>query len=106
MRKSYTSDLTDKQWALIEPLIPPARSGGDRRTSNMREVVDGIFYMLKNGYQWRDVPGDFAPDWHTVYAYFSRWRAWIRRSQGIGRPKAALDGRHGGPSRRGCRHAR
>jgi transposase len=42
MRKSYTSNLTDKQWALIEPLIPPARSGGDRRTSDMREVVDGI----------------------------------------------------------------
>lgn len=73
MRKSYTSDLTDKQWALIEPLIPPARSGGDRRTSDMREVVDGIFYVLKNGCQWRDLPGDFAPDWHTVYAYFSRW---------------------------------
>ena len=42
MRKSYTSDLTDKQWALIEPLIPPTRSGGDRCTSDMREVVDGI----------------------------------------------------------------
>lgn len=73
MRKSYTSDLTDQQWALIAPLIPPARSGGNRRTTDMREVVNGIFYVLKNGCQWRDLPGDFAPDWHTVYAYFNRW---------------------------------
>ena len=73
MRKSYTSDLTDAQWLLIEPLIPPARTGGDRRTSDMREVVDGIFYVLKNGCQWRDLPGDFAPNWHTVYAYFNQW---------------------------------
>lgn len=71
MRKFYTSDLTDKQWALIEPLIPPARSGGDRRTSDMREVVDEIFYVLRNGCQWRDLLGNFAPDWHTVYAYFN-----------------------------------
>jgi putative transposase len=73
MRKSYTSDLTDAQWALIEPLIPPARTGGDKRTSDMREVVDGIFYVLKNGCQWRDLPGDVAPDDRTVYAYFNAW---------------------------------
>jgi hypothetical protein len=62
MRKSYTSDLTDQQWALMEPLIPPARTGGDRRTSDMLEVACGIFYVLKNGCQWRDLPGAESRD--------------------------------------------
>jgi len=73
MHKSYTSDLTDQQWSLIEPLIPPARTGGDKRTTDMRQVVDGILYVLKNGCQWRDLPGDFAPSWEAVYAFFHRW---------------------------------
>ena len=73
MRKTYTSDLTDLQWRLIEPLIPPQRTGGARRTTDMREVVDAILYVTKNGCQWRDLPGDFAPDWRTVYGYFSAW---------------------------------
>lgn len=73
MRKTYTSDLSDEQWTLIEPLIPPQRAGGDTRTTNMRDLIDAILYALKNGCQWRDLPGDFAPDWHTVYAYFNQW---------------------------------
>lgn len=75
MHKSYTSDLTDQQWALIKPLLPPARTGGDKRTSDMRQVVDGMFYVLKNGVQWRDLPGDFIPSWEAVYAFFRRWSA-------------------------------
>lgn len=73
MHKTYTSDLTDKQWALIEPLIPPARTGGDKRTSDMRQIVDDLLYVLKNGCQWRDLPGDFTPSWEAVYAFFHRW---------------------------------
>jgi putative transposase len=73
MRKAYTTDLSDEQWALVEPLIPPQRPGGDKRTTDMREVVDAILYVTKNGCQWRDVPGDFAPDWHTAFAYFNAW---------------------------------
>ena len=73
MRKTYTTDLTDKQWALIEPLIPPQRSDGSKRTTDMREVVNAVLYLTKNGCSWRDLPGDFPPH-QTVYAYFSRWR--------------------------------
>lgn len=73
MRKTYTSDLTDEQWKLVEPLIPPPRTGGDKRTTDMREVVNAILYECKNGCGWRDLPGDFKPDWHTVYAYFNQW---------------------------------
>jgi putative transposase len=73
MRKPYTSDLSGDQWALIEPLIPPARTGGRPRTTNMREVVNAVLYVTKNGCQWRDLPHDFPPDWHTVHAYFETW---------------------------------
>lgn len=72
-RKSYTSDLTDAQWQIIEPLIPPQRPGGDDRTTDMREVVNAILYLNKNGCGWRDLPGDFPPH-KTVFDYFSRWR--------------------------------
>lgn len=73
MRKRYTSDLSDEQWALVEPLIPPQRTGGNKRTTDMREVVNAILYLTKNGCAWRDLPGDF-PAWETVYDYFGRWR--------------------------------
>ncbi|MFC7453372.1 transposase, partial [Insolitispirillum peregrinum] len=48
----YPSDLTDEEWALVEPLIPPAKRGGRRRTVNIREVLNGIFYVLMTGCQW------------------------------------------------------
>ena len=72
-RKTYTSDLTDAQWEIIQPLIPAQRSGGDRRTTDMCEVVNAILYVNKNGCTWRDLPGDFPPH-QTVFDYFSRWR--------------------------------
>lgn len=81
MRKPYTSDLSDEQWALVEPLIPPARPGGRPRSTDVRAVVDAVLYVLKNGCQWRDLPHDFGPDWHTVYAYFAAWNddgTWAR----------------------------
>ena len=93
-RKHYTSDLTDAQWRIIEPMIPPQRPGGDKRTTSMREVVNAILYLNKNGCTWRDLPGDCPPH-QTVFDYFSRWRrdgTWkqiyealhkqLRRSQG------------------------
>ncbi len=70
--KPYPSDLTDKQWALLEPLIPPARPGGRPRKTEMRRVLDGIFYRNRNGCTWRALPHDFPP-WKTVYNYFERW---------------------------------
>ena len=54
----YPSDLTDDEWKLVEPLIPPGKSGGDKRTVNMREVVNGLMYILSTGCQWRAIPKD------------------------------------------------
>src|SRR5664280_882241 len=54
----YPSDLTDDEWKLIEPLIPPGKRGGDKRTVIMREVVNGLMYILSTGCQWRAIPKD------------------------------------------------
>lgn len=70
-RKSYPSDLTDKQWQVIEPLLPKGKLGG-RPASDLREIVNGIFYILKSGAEWRMLPHDLPP-WQTVYGYFRRW---------------------------------
>src|SRR5215211_6317341 len=70
--KKYPSDVTDEQWALIEPLIP-VYPGGRPRKTNLRDVVDAIFYLLKTGCQWRFLPLDFPPK-STVWRYFDEWR--------------------------------
>jgi transposase len=54
----YPSDLTDDEWKLVEPLIPPGRRGGDKRTVIMREIVNGLMYILSTGCQWRAIPRD------------------------------------------------
>ena len=74
-RKRYPSDLTDEQWAILEPLIPPARQnrGGRPREVNMREIVNAIFYVNRSGCQWDMLPHDLLPK-STVYEYFSAWR--------------------------------
>jgi putative transposase len=71
---TYPTDLSDQQWALIEPLLPPAKTGGRPRTTDTRRVVDAILYLVKNGCLWRYLPSDFPP-WRTVYEYFKNWRA-------------------------------
>ena len=68
----YPSDLTDEEWGLIAPLIPPGKRGGRKRSVNMREVVNGIMYVLSTGCQWRYVPGDLPPK-STLYSYFDLW---------------------------------
>ncbi len=69
MRKAYKTDLTDAQWALIEPLIPPAKSGGRPREVDMREVVNTILYQARTGVQWDLLPHDLLPK-STVWDYF------------------------------------
>ena len=69
----YPSDLSDAEWALIEPSIPPARHGGRRRQCDMREVVNAIMYVLSTGCQWRAMPKDLPPR-STVHDYFSLWQ--------------------------------
>ena len=68
----YPSDLTDGEWALIAPLIPPAKPGGNKRTVNEREIVNGVMYILSTGCQWAALPRDLPPR-STVNDYFRRW---------------------------------
>lgn len=74
-RKPYPSDLTDEQWAMLEPLTPPARQnrGGRPREVNMREVVNAILYVNRSGCQWDMLPHDLPPK-STIYEYFAQWR--------------------------------
>jgi transposase len=68
----YPSDLTDDEWRLVEPLIPPGKTGGGKRTVIMREVVNGLMYILSTGCQWRAIPKDLPPK-SSVYDYFDLW---------------------------------
>ena len=72
-REAYPSDLTDEQWALLAPLLPDAKPGGRPRSVDLREVVNGLLYVLRTGCPWRHLPHDLPP-WGTVWAYFRRWR--------------------------------
>lgn len=68
----YPSDLTDAEWALAAPLIPPARRGGRKRRVDVREVLNGVFYILSTGCQWRALPKDLPPR-STVHEYLKLW---------------------------------
>jgi transposase len=68
----YPSDLSDGEWALIEPMIPPAKRGGRRREVNVREVLNAIFYVLSTGCQWQALPKDLPPK-STAHHYFGLW---------------------------------
>src|SRR5262245_35252743 len=71
-RSRYPSDVSDEEWAMIAPMIPPARTGGRRRRTDMREVFNAIRYVNRSGCQWRQLPKDFPPH-TTVYNYFWDW---------------------------------
>lgn len=68
----YPSDLTDEEWALVEPHIPPGKRGGRKRTVDVREVVNGVFYVLTTGCQWRALPKDLPPR-STVHECLGLW---------------------------------
>jgi len=68
----YPSDLTDAEWALVEPAIPPAKRGGRPRDVNVREVLNAIFYVLSTGCQWQALPSDLPPK-STAHYYFMLW---------------------------------
>jgi len=70
----YPSDLTDEEWAIIAPLIPRAKRGGNKRTIDERAVVDGVMYVLSTGCQWAALPKDLPPR-STVNDYLRRWDA-------------------------------
>jgi transposase len=70
--RRYPSDLTNAQWALIEPLLPAANTGGRPEKHPRRDIVDAVLYVVRTGCAWRQLPFDFPP-WQTVYWYFVRW---------------------------------
>ena len=72
-RKPYLTDLTDEQWALIAPLLPPAKPGGRPRTTDLREVLNTLLYLNRTGCQWDLLPHDLLPK-STAYEYFVAWR--------------------------------
>ena len=72
-RLRFPSDLTDREWALIAPMVPAAKRGGRPRTTDMRDVVEAILFIASSRCQWRMLPGDFPPV-STVRGYFYRWR--------------------------------
>lgn len=72
-RIRYDTDLSDKEWAVLEPLLPPQSKEGTPRKVSTREVVNAILYLLKSGCSWRLLPHDF-PHWQLVYYYFRKWK--------------------------------
>jgi transposase len=72
-RKAYPSDLTDTEWTFIKPLLPPESTIGHPKEVDFREIVNGIFYVQREGCTWRGLPGDFPP-WQTVYKYLRHWQ--------------------------------
>jgi putative transposase len=69
----YPSDLSDREWALLEPLLPAAKPGGRPRSVDLRQVLNGLFYLLRTGCAWRYLPREYGP-WSTVFHYFRSWR--------------------------------
>ncbi len=72
-RQRYPTDLTDAQWQRIEHLVPKPKPGGRPATVERREIVNAVFYHVRNGGTWRALPHDL-PKWQTVYDYFCQWR--------------------------------
>ena len=99
-RERYSSDLSDAQWARWAPLLPAAKPGGRPRTVDLREVVQGILYVLRSGCAWRLVPHDLPPG-QTLYKYFRRWTrdgTWERVQASLRPVVRAAEGRPPTPS--------
>ena len=99
-RRAYPTDLTDSQWAVLEPMIPDAAPGGRPRRADKRELVEAILYILRAGCAWRLLPHDFPP-WQTVYYYFRRWEregVWSRVHHALVLADRERAGREASPS--------
>ena len=96
----YSTDLTDEQWEVLAPLIPPPKPGGRPRRLEMRAVCNAIFYVDRTGCQWRNLPREY-PNWKSVYWYFTRWQddgTWEQITDALRRQLRARWGRHPEPS--------
>jgi putative transposase len=99
-RLAYTTDLTDEEWQILEPLLPPEKAGGRPRKYPMREVLNGIQYVLRGGGSWRLMPHDL-PHWQTAYQTFRAWRhdgTWLRIHDQLRDQVRTRMGRHPQPS--------
>ena len=99
MRKPYRTDLTDAQWKLVKPLIPPAKPGGRPREVDMREVFNTLLYQDRTGCQWELLPHDLLPK-STVYDYFAQWRddgTWQRITDALRKRLRVAKGREPTP---------
>lgn len=99
-RTPYPSDLTDAQWKLIKPRIPPAKPGGRDRTADRREVLNGILYLIRTSCSWRQLPHDFPP-WGTVHYYYRRFRldgTWKKLHDALRDKVRTTEGRKKSPS--------
>ena len=100
MRKPYSTDLTDEQWQVLQPLLPAAKPGGRPRIVDMREVMNTLFYQNRTGCQWDLLPHDLLPK-STVYDYFSQWRddgTWQQMLDTLREAVRQQAGRHPTPS--------
>src|SRR5256885_13626699 len=96
----YPSDLTDEQWSVLVPLVPPTPQKGRPRHTDLREVVNAIFYLNRAGCPWRMLPRDFPP-WRTVYNYFEGWRddgTWAKIVRSLRKQVRVAAGREPTPS--------
>jgi transposase len=99
-RKPYPTDLPDALWGQVGPMIPPERPGGRHRAADMREVVNGINYLVRNGCGWRAIPHDLPP-WGTCAYYFYRFRrdgTWDRVHDALRERARAAAGREPTPA--------
>ena len=99
-RLPYTTDLTDEEWQILKPLLPPEKSGGRPRKYPIREVLNGIQYVLRGGCAWRLMPHDL-PHWQTAYQTWRAWRrdgTWVRGHDQLRERVRTQMGRHPQPS--------
>jgi putative transposase len=99
-RLTYTTDLTDEEWQILAPLLPPEKSGGRPRKYPIREVINGIQYILRGGCAWRLMPHDL-PQWQTAYQTWRAWRqdgTWLRIHDQLRDAVRTRMGRHRQPS--------
>ncbi len=100
IRRTYPSDLSDAQWAILEPLVPASKCGGRPRTVDMRETINTILYLNRTGCQWDMLPHDLLPK-STVYEYFAQWRddgTWAKFVDALRVEVRTQEGREATPS--------
>jgi len=100
MEASYPSDLSDAEWAVLRRFVPKEKSRGRPREIDFRTLLNAIFYVNKEGIQWRALPKDFCK-WQSAYHYFRLWRidgTWQRMNDSLRRGERQAQGRHAEPS--------